>query len=140
MIVLNKKIYILQFLHLLDLPCWNVWRPCGFFLGCCRPAYIYTMKVWVEPQSASCTLNQRKDCYKNIWFFPFIFTWHHWKKQYCSWSDIYDTSTCALTFILCVRQPRVSVLWFWWWRGISISGLTLHYLQTTFRLKYTHTE
>lgn len=48
-------------------------------------------------------------------------------------------SVYALTFILCVRQPRVSVLWFRWWRGISISGLTLHYLQTTFRLKYTHT-
>lgn len=37
--------------------CWNVLRPCGFFLDCCGPACIYTMKVWVTSQSASCTLH-----------------------------------------------------------------------------------
>lgn len=47
-------------LHL-GLPCWNVLRLCGFFLDCYRPACIYTMKVWVELQSAGCTLIERKD-------------------------------------------------------------------------------
>lgn len=43
-----------------------------------------------------------------------------------------------LTFVVCVRQPLVSVLWFRGWRWLDVCRLTLHGLQAALRLEHAH--